>query len=141
MKTALLLLGALLLALPVGAQVSFNGQSYNWCGYALLEGIVTFSETDLTLISYLTPPESESVNPYQLFQTRWNLAGNAVIVEGCFIQQPERGLIVQLLDAAMPGLSNAQIDALLGYTLFENVEAVRAYIISNLAEWESTDGD
>ena len=129
-------LGALLIALPASAQEFIGGQSYNWCGYALLEGIVSIEETDLTLISYLTPPESDTINPYQMFQTRWNLAGNAVIVEGCFIQQPERGLIVQLLDASAPGLSDVQIDAQLVYTLFESVEATRAYLSANQAAWE-----
>jgi hypothetical protein len=124
---------ALALLLPFGAA---SAQGYNWCGYSLLAGLEPLAEQDLTLISYLTPPESDLVNPYQLFQTRWNLAGTAVIIEGCFIQQPTRGLVVQLLAAAMFDLSNAEINAELEYTVFENVDAVRAYLSANLTAWE-----
>ncbi len=153
----------LLILLLAPAALPTQAQAYGWCGYALIEGI-PLMENQLAVLEAITPPDSDTINPYQLFQHRFNLNHTAVIVEGCWNVVPTREVVISLLALVIPfdarGMADelaqmdfnngpvtetdvvtAWIDDHLVYTIFdgnreESAAKVRDYLGQHILDWE-----
>lgn len=107
-----------------------------WCGYTLIDGL-PLSPTEIEAISGIAVQGGEA---WQQFQTRFNLSGDAVIVEACFTFDPTREAILYLIDQSS-SLTFEQLDQAITYTRFEgtyeqSAESVRAYLSANISAWE-----
>lgn len=120
-------------------------QQYAWCGYAMLEGL-PISGSQVNVIEAITPDfDPLAGQPHEHFQTRFSLNNSRVIIEGCFEIEPNRELIIVLLDQVLVA-DLAEIDARLIYTVFapggtrqQSEDLAVAYIRSNAVEWERVD--
>lgn len=89
------LIAAILASLALFMPYSPLHAQYEWCGYALIEGLPLLSN-QLAVLEAITPRQSDQ--PHERFQYRFNLAGTAVIVEGCWQAAPRRELVASLLE-------------------------------------------
>ena len=98
-----LLLLLAFIGLPlIGVLVAVNAQGqYGWCGYALVEGLPLL-ENQLAVFEAITPPKSSSINPSNLFQYRFSLDHQKVLIEGCFGVPPTRDVVIALLANVIP---------------------------------------
>lgn len=157
-----LLLLLMLLLMPSALSLQAQGQ-YGRCGYALIEGLPLL-DNQLAVLEAITPPESDSINPAQLFQHRFNLSHTAVIIEGCWNVAPTREVVISLLTLVIPFDQNGMADTIAGmdfskgqvtetdvvaayiddhlqYTIFagtreESAAQVRSYLSQHLTDWE-----
>jgi hypothetical protein len=128
MKKLILLAIVFMLATTVSAQTA-------WQGYILIEiGSLDISPEQMTDVLSLYAPTSGPY-PDDLLQTRWNLAGDGLIAEGLWTQQPNEALIEAAL-AAETGLALLTIETEIEVTAFTSALETRNYIISNVSLWE-----